>query len=151
MNDAVEVDDANQTDECRRFLDNGRSTADFVRTDGEIFACAECGARLRAVNASKRGQCTKCKFTTSDISSMQYFLKISVVGEQLWAVNAAHLAHLKALVGADLRRHDECKCCRPCRRSVADYAPKWLVLATNREPILKAIATLELKLEKSKN
>lgn len=104
---------------------------------------------MRAVNQSTRGQCTKCKFTTSDLSSMQYFLKIAVVNEQLWAVNAAHLAHLKALVAADFRRHDECKCCRPCRRSVSDYAPKWLVLASNREAILKAIAKLEDKLAKS--
>ena len=64
--------------------------------------------------------------------------------------NAEHLAHLKSLVQADLRRHDECDGCRPCRRSIADYAPKWLVLAANREPILKAIAKLEKKLADAK-
>lgn len=81
---------------------------------------------------------------------MAYFLKVGVAGESLWAVNAEHLAHLKSLVQADLRRHDECDGCRPCRRSIADYAPKWLVLAANREPILKAIAKLEKKLADAK-
>lgn len=129
-----------------RFLDSGKSTRDFVAAGGELFACAECDALMRPINGTPRGQCTRCAFVAPDLSAMAYFLKVAVVGESLWAVNEAHLAHLKSLVQAQLRRHDVCTGCRPCRRSVADYAPKWLGLAANREPILKAIAKLEEKL-----
>jgi hypothetical protein len=124
-----------------------------------LYACSLCAAPLRVVNSQQSGGdpaerrafaaiCTKCGHHVNDVAQEQYFLRVTACSEVLWAKNARHLAHIKTFVSADSNRphngghlRGSCYCCHQ------QGLPTWMLLASNREKVLKAIAKLEEKLK----
>lgn len=73
------------------------------------------------------------------------WLQTSCVGQILWTYNKKHLDYLKSYVEADLRDDDF-----RMKWSMISNLPKWIILAKNRDKVLKAIVKLNKKLENIK-
>jgi hypothetical protein len=124
-----------------------------------LYACSLCAAPLRVVNSQQSGGdpaekrtfaaiCTKCGHHVKDVAIEKFFLRVSTCGEALWAKNPTHLAYIKRFVSADSARphngghlRGSCPCCSQ------HGLPTWMLLASNRTKVLKAIAKLEEKLK----
>jgi hypothetical protein len=96
-----------------------------------------------------KGVCTNaaCGRVNSDVSTASFFLRVPCASQVLWARNTDELGRIKAIVEQTVHRPENgghvrggCRCC-----AVQGF-PTWLLLASNREKVLKAIANLEKKL-----
>ncbi len=67
------------------------------------------------------------------------WLQTECCGETLWAYNRRHLAYLQEYVGAKLRDSGAPK------RTLGNKLPKWMLLAKNRDDVLKGIERLMTK------
>ena len=68
------------------------------------------------------------------------WLQIECEGETLWAYNRRHLAYLRLYVEAKLRETG-----RSGHRTMGSKLPKWMLLAKNRDAVLKGIERLGSK------
>lgn len=60
---------------------------------------------MRPSNNSGLAVCSQCSFSSRDVSKLQFFLKTTVCGHELFALNKEHLEYLKQIVSAKIRAH----------------------------------------------
>lgn len=131
-----------------RFRPGDALLSDF---GGDVLAvCPSCGGcahvRPYATNV-RRGTCARCAWTGEGPGwslGLPLWLRTDVAGHELWAFNAAHLAHLEQYVGATLRERGERDPAR--RRPMVDKLPAWLKEAKHREAVLAGVARLRRRL-----
>jgi hypothetical protein len=73
----------------------------------------------------------------------ELWLQISCCGSILWAYNERHLSDLKSYIGSSLRDGQHRR-----KWSMATRLPRWMIIAKNRDAVLKCIDKLE---DKSQN
>lgn len=83
---------------------------------------------------------------TDPVFELPYWLQTRCCGHVLWALNAGHLAVIEAYITAGLREDFYVGRVRETRTTVARL-PKWMVLARNREKVLRGLKRLRERLE----
>jgi hypothetical protein len=73
----------------------------------------------------------------------ELWLQISCCGSILWAYNERHLSDLKSYIGSSLRDGQHRR-----KWSMVTRLPRWMIIAKNRDAVLKCIDKLE---DKSQN
>jgi hypothetical protein len=135
-----------------------------------LVVCPKCGAcadvrRLgERVVASTHAQltCTACGLTkraklvgwtpgnrTDWYFNLPLWLQTNCLAHTLWAYNPKHLDIAEDYISADLRRRRNIRrtCgCRYCSQAVETVFPRWMVLASHRDDVLKAIRRLRRSL-----
>jgi hypothetical protein len=130
-----------QIETLRDFLDefwvvcpSCRWRAIVRRTTGAQLTCSECGhiETLTSVRQMRFGDAVDSYFL------QPLWLQTDCCGEVLWAYNPRHLRFLRDFVAEKLRDVGP-----PGRRNLGNKLPKWMLLAKNREEVLKGISRLE--------
>lgn len=104
------------------------------------FSCTACGL-------GEEYDARKYKFTTRWWTSIDpYFghnlwLQADCCSQTLWAYNRRHLAFLQAYIAQKLRDVGP-----PGRRNLGNKLPNWMLLAKNRDEVLKQIERLLAKM-----
>ncbi|WP_093147049.1 hypothetical protein [Saccharopolyspora antimicrobica] len=73
---------------------------------------------------------------------LPFYLTTSCAGHRLWAANEAHLDYLEGFVGAKIRTVHQ----TPVGRELGYKLPRWMLLASNRDKVLSALAELRAML-----
>lgn len=103
------------------------------------LTCLACGHVSSKLIRQKRGL-TILGAPIDPYFHLPLWLKADCCGERLWAYNRRHLAFLKEFVGAKLRDVGTTG-----HRNLGNKLPKWMLLAKNRDDVLRVIARLEAK------
>ena len=111
-----------------------RQRATVRRGNGVQLTCAQCGyiETRTSVKQMRLGDAVDSYF------HQQLWLQTECCGKLLWAYNPRHLQFLHDFVDAKLRNVGP-----PGRRNLGNKLPKWMLLAKNREEVMKAIHKLE--------
>ena len=111
-----------------------RQCAIVRKLNGAQLTCAECGyiESLTSVTQMRLGEMVDPFFL------QPLWLRIDCCGEVLWAYNPRHLRFLREFVAEKLRDVGP-----PGHRNLGNKLPKWILLAKNRNQVLKAISKLE--------
>lgn len=139
-----------------RHRDDNAWLHDFA---SEVLAeCPSCGGCVRVVphgQELRRAACPVCAWS-HEVSAgtslwgaavdpylrLPLWLRTRVGGEELWALNAAHLDVLESYVTAGLRER-----ARDARsQSMLERLPAWLKAAKNRDAVLAGLARLRERL-----
>ena len=146
-----------------RFRDTGVHLTEFL--DELLVECPRCSRRavVRQFGGGKPGMfaprrvvCGGCGYLKETDGrrvgarggrdwyfDLPLWLQASCCGELLWAFNARHLTYLEAYICADLREKQRPSPGHWNHHSLVTRMPRWMKLAHNREPLLKAIARLQ--------
>jgi hypothetical protein len=112
----------------------------------QSLRCTHCGhARDEAKPLGFRIRTRKEWIRYGDVARdpvfhLKLWLQASYRREVLWAYNWEHLASLEDLVRADLRPGNS-----PGYRNVESQVPKWILLAKNRQGLLRVLRQLRAK------
>jgi hypothetical protein len=108
------------------------------------LTCGSCGlAKVREFSSGKSGE------AADPVFGCALWLQTGCGGQTLWAFGPGHLTHIEAFVRAELReclRLDHLPGCR-CNGSLASRYPRWMILRTNRQRVLRACGRLRRLLE----
>ncbi|MBB5030867.1 hypothetical protein [Prosthecobacter vanneervenii] len=133
--------------------------SDGAHPAGEVteyrLECTHCGA-LKAASYAQ-------DMLTSDPAMWQGFrlwLQTRCKGRVFWALNAQHLDYIRSYIVADLRPREKKTAPDPKVRQVlkpqshgyhlTSRLPRWMVLKTSRQHVLRAIALLRVRHDKTK-
>lgn len=101
------------------------------------FACPSCGH----IEQGLRESSVIIGTWVDPYLRIPLWLQTECCGEILWAYNRRHLAFLKEIVGSKLRDIGE-----PGRPNLGNKLPKWMLLAKNRDEVLRQIDRLMSKM-----
>jgi hypothetical protein len=134
---------------------------DFI--DRVLVVCPRCSKMATVTSTSGRRRarlvCEKCGLAKSkEVSSyvvgqvadpyfvLPLWLQAPCSTHTVWAYNRSHLTFLKEYVESSDRRRPIRKPADPLNKLLASRLPRWMLLAKNRDQILKAITVIEAKL-----
>jgi hypothetical protein len=133
--------------ECPRCAACAHIRAD--RSDGDRGVPASC-AKLTcgACGYVGRGESTGWQRTegTDWYFNLPLWLRAPCKGRLLWAYNAEHLNLIESYVSAELRERRRHVDAGWCNSSLVSRLPRWMVLAKNRDTVLKGVAAVREKL-----
>ena len=130
--------------------------------------CATCGYRLLEIGLKAKASsnlpktklvsCPSCKqennidiqwniyhhsnAATDPIFGCALWLQIPCCGNILWAYNEKHVSDLKSFIGSSLRDGRN-----RCKWSMVTRLPRWMIVAKNRDAVMKCIEKLETKID----
>ncbi len=106
------------------------------------FTCTHCGHNAIRTTRGNVGQPVDPTF------GFPLWLACNCCAETLWAYNEKHLEHIEAFVGATLREtfFGTDPPSGYANGSLASRYPKWMVIASNRDAILRGCKVLRAKL-----
>lgn len=142
-----------------------RQVADDYLLRQVLIECPSCNSRTETHpapggghEATVRVACQACGFTaeraygqrpwpqpgsdgriTDPWFQAPLWLQTRCAGHVLWALNLKHLAYIEQYVQSGLRDRNEFT---QFGSALGEQLPKWLVLAKNREPVLRSVADL---------
>lgn len=77
---------------------------------------------------------------------MPLWLQTRCCGENLWAFNAQHLGLIERYISADLRERYSGPGGARSNSNLFSRLPRWMILARNRDKVLKGLARLRERL-----
>ena len=109
-----------------------------VRGSGAKFTCRQCG---------KVGHEREVKQGAFDpLFGLPLWLQASCCGKTLWAFNRRHLAFLREYVAATDRRRPRVEAGGTRNALLSSRLPRWMILARNREEVLRGLRRLDKRL-----
>ena len=159
-------------DSARRFESDGTEALDFAQ-HGVLVICPKCGKCARAIETGaghswrRTFTCTHCGAAErrderalsgpdhqcltnprgfphlAGFAEYEPYLQTAFRQYTVWALNTQHLAWMRRYVAADLRQRTSQRASGWSNQSMQSRLPRWMVVATNRRGVLRAIGRLE--------
>lgn len=108
------------------------------------FRCTHCGhtrdGKLEGVWLTPKERLRLSGAARDPVFDLKLWLQANYRGQILWAYNWEHLVNLEELVRADLRTGSPSG-----YRTIESQVPKWLLLAKNREGLLRALRQMRAR------
>ena len=149
----------------KRHADDGATVHTFA--DRFLVECPHCSRSARTAAVGKNGCLTVARFVcvhcgsnkdkevrgwsvgvpVDSYFSLPLWLRTDCCGETLWAYNEEHLEYLRSYVAADhrMRNLDPDETTR--NATMASRLPRWMIIAKNREEVLRCIDLLQQKIK----
>jgi len=105
---------------------------------GPRLVCTSCSLTRQADSPFWR----YCKDGRDPYFGLPLWLQTNCRGKVLWAYGPQHVAHVESYIGAEIRERRRHPKWGWSNKSMESRLPRWMVLAKNRDPVLKALNTL---------